>query len=142
MQRNALREGSISMSESGQPVAPRMGALADDDAGNLCLVVRPMFILEACADHATVLRFTPMSVQETAVDVFWFVRGDAVEGEDYQLDEVIWFWKTTGEQDFEICKNNQAGINSAKYQPGPLSEQERDVAEFHDWYKEQLMSAS
>jgi len=132
--RNPLREGSVSTSETGLPIAPRMGNLMDDDAGNLCLVVRPTFILEASADCATVLRFIPDSVLETRVEVYWFVHEDAREGVDYQIEELIWFWKTTADQDFELCINNQAGINSAKYQPGPLSQQERGIIDFQKWY--------
>jgi Rieske 2Fe-2S family protein len=70
------------------------------------------------------------------------VRDDAREGEDYQLDQLLPFWQLTNEQDWEICKWQQKGVDSIGYQPGPLSQRkEYNVDAFIRWYLKQMRSA-
>ncbi|GIT34623.1 MAG: hypothetical protein Ct9H300mP4_09420 [Gammaproteobacteria bacterium] len=49
------------------------------------------------------------------------VHGNATEGKDYDLDELTWLWDVTTKADERIVINNQKGINSRKYQPGPFT---------------------
>ena len=46
--------------------------------------------------------------------------------------------KHTLEEDKEICENNQAGVNSRYYRPGPYSTAEETVDRFCQWYLEEL----
>ena len=65
----------------------------------------------------------------------WLVHKDAVEGTDYDLDKLTTVWKATNEQDRELAENNQKGINSLAYEPGPYSDTiEFGVQNFIDWY--------
>jgi Rieske 2Fe-2S family protein len=73
-------------------------------------------------------------VIETEVEVTLLVRGDAVEGVDYDPEEVGWMWAVTLEQDMMLCERTQQGIQSSVYAPGPHSEDEASVGEFLDWY--------
>jgi Rieske 2Fe-2S family protein len=67
------------------------------------------------------------------------VHQDAREGADYQLDRLLPFWHATNEQDWEICKWQQKGIESIGFMPGPLSERkEYNVDAFIRWYMEEL----
>lgn len=61
-------------------------------------------------------------------------REDAVEGVDFDVERVTWLWRATTEQDVRLCENNQRGVNSRRYQPGPYSETEGEVEAFIQWY--------
>ena len=67
------------------------------------------------------------------------VAAFAVEGKDYDLKAMLPFWHVTNEQDWKICEDQQAGINSSRYVPGPFSRtKEQNVQNFLDWYLGEL----
>jgi Rieske 2Fe-2S family protein len=88
-------------------------------------------------DYAMLVRFTPLAVLETEIEVTWLVRRDAVEGRDYQLADITWLWGNTLREDKTITENNQAGVNSRFYRPGPHSREE-SLDEFLGWYLAQI----
>jgi len=139
--RQAMRPGYVSMSRDGQPVAPLLGRLRHPDAGNFSFFAHPTSICEASGDQAVLIQFTPFGPKRTRADVYWLVRGDAEEGRDYWVDELIWFWKTTAEQDWTICENNQAGVDSVAYRPGPYSLVEGGVETYIRWYLNALTTS-
>jgi Rieske 2Fe-2S family protein len=50
-------------------------------------------------------------------------------------------WDATNDQDRRLVEENQLGINSRAYQPGPYSETyEYGVIDFLQWYSEQMLS--
>ena len=60
---------------------------------------------------------------------------DAVEGVDYDLEELTHVWEMTNDQDRSIVEENAFGIRSPAYEPGPYSvEHEGGVMQFVDWY--------
>jgi Rieske 2Fe-2S family protein len=61
-----------------------------------------------------------------------------VEGKDYDVEKLIAFWKTTAEQDWKLCADNQAGVNSSFYRPGPYSDGEGGPDQFVEWYLHEL----
>jgi phenylpropionate dioxygenase-like ring-hydroxylating dioxygenase large terminal subunit len=132
--RQAMQPGFVSMSADGQLMAPLMGSLEDQDAGNFCFFTRPNGICEASSDHVVLIQFLPLAARRTRANVFWLVDGEAVAGRDYDLAALTWFWTTTAEQDWEICTNNQAGVDSPAYRPGPYSLVEGGVNRFVEWY--------
>jgi Rieske 2Fe-2S family protein len=87
-------------------------------------------------------RLTPMAPQLTEVEITWLVHENAVERRDYDKDRVTWLWKLTSEEDWKLCENNQAGVNSRRYQPGPYSTIEKYRNDgFSIWYLNQLRGA-
>ncbi len=65
----------------------------------------------------------------------WLVHKDAVEGVDYDLDELTHVWTETNDQDRRIVEENAFGIRSPAYEPGPYSElHEGGVIQFVEWY--------
>jgi Rieske 2Fe-2S family protein len=136
--RFSLRDGYVSESMDGRPVAPLMGSLEDRDPGGLAVVVLPNLLLEASADYVMTLRFTPVTPVSTQARVQWLVRDDAVEGRDYDLARLTEFWKVTCEQDWKLCEDNQAGVASRRYEPGPYAPDERGVKHFVQWYLSRL----
>ncbi len=138
--RYPLRPGFASYSLDGKPVAPLMGKHKDYDTGVVGLINYPNFWMDAVADYIWVMRITPLEPSRSVVDLIWLVNGKAEEGRDYEVERLTEFWKITGEQDWHLCENNQKGILSEKYSPGPLSDTETDVVHFHEWYLSALGS--
>ncbi len=132
-----IREGFLTQSRDGQPVAPLMGDFKAYDGGVTSTQFFPINWLVADNDYAMLTRFSPLSLQETELEVTWLVREDAVEGRDYDVEKVTWLWRRTMEEDQTITENNQAGVNSRYYRPGPHSKDE-SLNEFLSWYLECL----
>jgi phenylpropionate dioxygenase-like ring-hydroxylating dioxygenase large terminal subunit len=136
--RYPLRPGVKSYSTEGGAVSIPMGDHKDYNAGVLGLVVLPNFWMDAVSDYMWTMRVTPVSPSTTIIELAWLVDKNAVEGEHYHLDRLTEFWKITGEQDWKLCENNFAGIESTHYQPGPYAPVEIDVVKFVDWYLNRL----
>lgn len=139
--RFSLREGFVTESLDGRSVAPLLGSLQERDIGGMAVVLLPNLLLEASSDYVMALRFTAASPLTTHAHVQWLVRGDAVEGRDYDLERLTAFWKLTCEQDWKLCEDNQAGVRSRRYQPGPYAPDEKGVRHFIQWYLSRLSGA-
>jgi Rieske 2Fe-2S family protein len=100
----------------------------------------PNLLLEVSSDYARLMRLAPVSLHVTRAEMEWLVAEDAVEGRDYEVTRVTEFWRLTAEQDWKLCEDNQAGVNSSRYQPGPYAPVEKGVAHFRDWYRTALTS--
>jgi Rieske 2Fe-2S family protein len=137
--RTALAEGFATESMDGARVAPLMGEYPSADVGVLRMRSLPNFWVHASCDHAVVTRMLPAGLRKTRMRSYWLVHRDAREGEDYQLDRLLPFWHLTNEQDWEICKWQQKGVESVGFVPGPLSERkEYNVDAFIRWYLKAL----
>jgi Rieske 2Fe-2S family protein len=137
--RTVLVEGFDTESMDGQRVAPLMGDYQDADVGVLRMRSLPNFWVHASCDHAVAARLLPVNSRVTRVRGYWLVHEDAREGEDYTLDRLLPFWNLTNEQDWEICKYQQKGVDSVGYEPGPLSKfKEYNVDAFIRWYLKEM----
>src|SRR5208337_1781038 len=125
-----FRKGFVSQSLDGQPVGPLLGSLPERLAGALAVVIYPTFWFEASSDYAMIQRFLPVGPTSTDVEMIWLVHQDAQEGVDYEVERVTAFWKATADQDRIICEDNQAGVNSSSYRPGPYAPVESEVEKF------------
>ncbi len=86
-------------------------------------------------DHTISFRVLPLNANETMVTTKWLVNKDAVEGVDYDLEDLTHVWNETNDQDRRIVEENAFGIRSPAYQPGPYSmEDEGGVMQFVNWY--------
>lgn len=86
-------------------------------------------------DSGLSFRVLPISATETQVTTKWLVHRDAVEGVDYDLTNLTEVWIATNDADRRIVEENQRGILSPAYQPGPYSTvQEGGVDQFVEWY--------
>lgn len=138
-ERYPYQPGFVTMSADGRQIAPPFGQIADIDIGVWSIVQYPNFWLDVNHDYAWAMHLRPLSATLTEVEASWLVRADAVEGRDYDLERLIWFWKTTAEQDWRLCEDNQAGVNSRYYRPGPYSDYaEGGPGQFVDWYLSNL----
>ncbi len=136
--RMPIREGFVTLTEDGQPAGPLLGEFEEYDGAETGVFFGPLSYLYVTNDHATTFRFTPRSAQFTEVVVTWLVREDAVEGVDYDINKLKWMWDETTIQDTRIINDNQKGVNSSRYTPGPYSEGEAGSARFTAWYLTRL----
>ncbi|HEX7197981.1 MAG TPA: SRPBCC family protein [Dongiaceae bacterium] len=72
------------------------------------------------------------------MEVLWLVRGDAREGIDYDREKLTWLWTVTSDADKRIIEDNQRGVNSRFYEPGPLSTMETQERRFVEWYLSEI----
>ncbi|MFN3526220.1 MAG: aromatic ring-hydroxylating oxygenase subunit alpha [Paracoccus sp. (in: a-proteobacteria)] len=136
MARVPLMDNQESFTMSGKAaVARRMGDMPWNDAGSLMFYHFPSSWNHFLPDHAIVFRITPVSPTETQVTTWWLVHKDAVEGTDYDLKTLTDVWMATNDEDRQVVEENQAGILSPAYEPGPYSPtQEAGVIHLIDWY--------
>ncbi len=135
---SALIRGGETGSADGKLVAPVMD-LEGGGAGD-CVFAEAGFLSAflAYADHGVIYRFIPRAALDTEMEVIWLVRGDAVEGRDYDLDRLTWLWDVTSLADKKIIEMNQAGVRSRAYEPGPYSLMEPGTAAYTDRYLSEL----
>lgn len=135
--REPIREGYLTLSEDGRPLAPLIGDFRDFD-GAQTVVFMPFGYFYATGDHATLFRFTPVTPTHTDVVVTWLVHEDAEPGRDYDVERLRWMWHETTIQDTKLIGDNQAGVNSHRYLPGPYGTGERGAEGFVRWYLGQI----
>jgi Rieske 2Fe-2S family protein len=142
-QRYGLKPGFLTGSEDGQPLAPLMGDFKGYDGGAGDFQFGPITFMLNYPDHCVLYRFLPRDLESTDMDLVWFVRGDAKEGRDYDLDRLTWLWHTTTREDEYIIRRNAAGVGSRFFVPGPYHpEFESAAMEFDQWYLDGLRAAT
>ncbi len=140
--RMPLLEGALTMTMDGKAACTKqMGSLTDTDLGSMRMLHLPNTWNHSCGDYAMAFRVMPISAQETMVTTKWLVNKEAVEGRDYDIKRLTEVWKATNEQDKVLAENNQLGVNSSAYQPGPYCKKvEFGVINFIQWYKDSMLS--
>ncbi|WP_374633906.1 aromatic ring-hydroxylating dioxygenase subunit alpha [Paracoccus sp. (in: a-proteobacteria)] len=141
--RTPLLEGAESYTMDGKVAVSRPNSsLPFRDAGALLKFSYPASWNHFLSDHSILFRLTPVSPTQTALVTKWLVHKDAVEGVDYDLKRLTEVWIATNDEDREVVENNQRGIGSPAYEPGPYSQiHEGGVIQFTDWYAHALIRA-
>ena len=135
--RMPLLRDAVSFTMSGKAAVkrPLSDSVLTPQIGSLLLFHYPTTWNHVLGDHATSFRVLPIGPNKTEVTTKWLVHKDAVEGVDYSIDEMTKVWIATNDQDRRIIEENQFGINSPAYTPGPYSPvHEGGVLQFVDWY--------
>lgn len=126
---------AVSYTMDGKAAAPMLPGMPFANAGSLLFFHYPNTWNHFLSDHVLNFRVLPVSPTETEVVTTWLVHKDAVEGRDYDLNRLTEVWLATNDEDRRVVEENQAGINSPAYEPGPYSQkQESGVIQFIDWY--------
>jgi Rieske 2Fe-2S family protein len=140
--RYAMRSGAVTASEDGSAVAPLMGDRTAYDGTFTNFYVGPLNHFLAYGDYGAIFRYTPRSVMETDLSITWLVRADAREGIDYNIDRVTWLWRVTAGADKRIVEDNQLGVMSRYYRPGPYADPaEIRSLQFIEWYLHEIDGA-
>jgi phenylpropionate dioxygenase-like ring-hydroxylating dioxygenase large terminal subunit len=134
---SALSEGFASATPDGR-AGRLMGSFRESDGNSTYFDIGPTSDFLAYPDHGVIYRFIPRAVDHTEMELIWLVEAGAVEGKDYDLEQLTWLWKATSVEDKRIVEMNQAGINSRYFEPGPYSRQEAFADRFVEWYLAEL----
>ena len=133
---------AVSYTMDGKAAAPVIPGMPFANAGSLLFFHYPNTWNQFLSDHVLNFRVLPISATETEVTTTWLVHKDAVEGRDYDLTRLTEVWIATNDEDRCVVEENQIGINSPAYEPGPYSaKQESGVVQFVDWYVNKLTGA-
>ena len=137
--RYPLKSGYLSFSMDGKPlVAKPLSSTNDGNLGTMRWATEPSEFSHVSSDSVFTFRVNPVSPLTTVVIARWLVHKDAVEGQDYEVDRLIHMWNETNFQDRDLAENNQRGVSSIGYVPGPYSASfEPYVRRFVDWYCQQ-----
>lgn len=141
--RTPLLDGGESYTMNGKVAVTRPNSsLPFRDAGALLKFRYPATWNHFLSDHVILFRVTPIGPMETEVTTKWLVHKDAVEGQDYDLQRLTEVWIATNDEDREVVENNQRGIVSPAYAPGPYSPtHEGGNIQFTDWYARAMIRA-
>lgn len=142
--RMPLKEGTQVMTMDGKAGSQKtMGRIQNRELGSLRILHLPNSWNHMQSDHAVVFQVLPVSAQKTRVITKWLVHKDALEGQDYDKERLCQVWDATNRQDRTLAENNQRGVNSLAYQPGPYSETyEFGVINFVNWYCKEVLANS
>ncbi len=136
--RMPIRDGFKTATKDGAPAGPLMGDFKEYDNAETGIFFGALSYFYLNNDYATTFRVTPVSTNQTKVTINWLVHEDAAENIDYDVEHVKWLWHVTTLQDAKIVNENQIGVNSSRYEPGPYSEREYGTADFISWYLARL----
>lgn len=136
--RYPLYDGVRTGGPEGNPVAPLMGKFTDYDGGVTSTHFAPSSFFIAYPDHGVIYRFIPLTRGTSAMELIWLVKGGAKAGTDYDLDKLTWLWRVTTEADKRITENNQKGVNSRFYEPGPYAPAEPNAIRWIEWYLDEI----
>jgi Rieske 2Fe-2S family protein len=136
--RTAMFDAYVTGSRDGKPLAPLLGNITGYDGGASDFVFGGFSFLLAYSDHVVAYVFTPVDAQSCRCDIYWYVRGDAEEDKDYDVEELTWLWDVTTLADKEIIVNNWKGVQSKYYSPGPFSAMEQYERIWGEWILQEL----
>lgn len=135
---------SVAMTVDGSPGSARLLGTLDEsqrELGSVRLLHLPNTWNHVQSDHVVSFSVLPISATETKLVTRWLVHRDAVEGIDYDIGHLTKVWEATNSQDRVLAENNQRGIASRGYRPGPyVPVIENGTAEFTSWYRDTLLA--
>jgi Rieske 2Fe-2S family protein len=131
-----LNAGTQSLTMDGKPCVSRtLGRVGNGDVGSLRWSLEPHCFAHALGDYVFMFSAMPTAPEETVVTAKWLVSADAIEGVDYTIPRLTELWDRTNLQDRDLTENNQRGVRSVGFVPGPYSPNaESLVLRFVDWY--------
>lgn len=91
------------------------------------------------SDHAVITYIIPLAPDKTLVRSTWLVHADAVEGVDYNVNDLTEVWIATNNQDKRLVEITHEGTQDPAYIPGTFSSfTEAYVEQFSRWYAARL----
>ncbi|HEU4405978.1 MAG TPA: aromatic ring-hydroxylating dioxygenase subunit alpha [Polyangiaceae bacterium] len=131
-----LSPGVESLTRSGRPAGPPVGALPAEDMNRVYYYsIFPNMLLSLHPDYVMVHRLRPVSPARTLVTCEWLFHPEAGERPGFDPDDAASFWDEVNRQDWRLCELSQAGVSSRAYRPGPYSPRESVTAA---WDREYL----
>ncbi len=133
--RLALANGAVTHSVDGKLVCQKLiGPFKEPETSSLSVWTQPNSWHHFCCDHVVTFSLTPISADKTLLRTSWLVHADAVEGVDYDPDNLAALWRATNTQDGWLSSVNHQGICSDGYRQGRYAIEEKLVEDFKDFY--------
>ena len=133
--RLALANGAVTQSIDGKLASKKLiGPFKEPETSSLSVWTQPNSWHHFCCDHLVTFSLTPISANKTMLRTSWLVHEDAVEGVDYDPDNIAALWRKTNEQDGWFSMVNHQGIENDGYAQGPYAVEEKLVEDFKDFY--------
>ncbi|HZV10035.1 MAG TPA: RHO alpha subunit C-terminal catalytic domain-containing protein, partial [Novosphingobium sp.] len=140
--RIGLANGSLSQTLNGQPASQKLIWNVDHaEPTSLSIWTHPNSWHHFCCDHVITFSVLPIAPDKTLVRTSWLVHEDAVEGEDYTVENLTAVWNATNQQDRKLAELNHAGIATDGYRPGMYALEENLVDAFKTFYVEKAQAA-
>ncbi|MFV0434927.1 MAG: aromatic ring-hydroxylating oxygenase subunit alpha [Leucobacter sp.] len=137
--REAMDGAGESFSATGRRLSKKLlGSLRDFRLGRCSLHLQPNSWFHFLSDHIVTFAAFPIAPGQTLVRTTWLVADDAVEGVDYNVDELTHVWKQTNLQDKAFVEMCQLGAASPAYEQGPYMDSEYQVEAFINWYANRM----
>lgn len=144
---SGFRVGRMTMDKAGESqtldtkIASKklLGKFTETRLGDLSIHTQPNSWHHLMSDHIVSFAVFPLSANQTLVKTKWLVHKDAVEGVDYNMENLTRVWRETNAQDSRLVGLSQLGAQSPGYVQGPYSKQtEGQVEQFAAWYISRL----
>lgn len=130
-----LAEGAYAATLDGQPASKLpIWSIPETISSSLSLHTQPNSWHHFFCDHVVTFSLTPLGPDSTLLRTSWLVREDAVEGRDYDVENLCAVWRATNRQDGHLSELNHAGIATDGYSQGYYSLDEQMVEAFKDFY--------
>ncbi|HIQ18496.1 MAG TPA: aromatic ring-hydroxylating dioxygenase subunit alpha [Novosphingobium capsulatum] len=140
--RLGLAHGALSQTIDGQPASKKLIWPFDHaEPTSISVWTHPNSWHHFCCDHVITFSVMPLSAGQTLVRTSWLVHEDAVEGEDYTVENLTKVWKATNRQDRKLAELNHAGIATDGYRQGQYALEENLVDAFKTFYVERGKAA-
>lgn len=112
-----------------------LGSIDDPRHGALHFWTQPNSWHHFMSDHVVTFSVIPLDAEQSLLRTRWLVHKDAVEGVDYDVENLTSVWTATNAQDSALVGLCQEGARSPAYEPGPYSPHtEMLVEKFSNWY--------
>ena len=140
--RLALADGKVSQTLDGKVASQKLlGPFKEPETSSLSIWTEPNNWNHFCCDHVLTFSLTPLAADRTLLRTSWLVHEDAVEGTDYNVENLTAVWRATNQQDGYLAALNHQGILTDGYRQGPYAPEEKLVEHFKEYYVEQGLAA-
>ena len=137
-----LANGAVSQTLDGKVACTKLiGGFSAPETSSLSVWTQPNSWHHFCCDHVVTFSLTPLAPDKTLLRTSWLVHEDAVEGVDYDAENLAAVWRATNHQDSRLSALNHAGIRTDGYVPGPYAIEEKLVENFKDFYVRNSLKA-
>jgi Rieske 2Fe-2S family protein len=137
-----LADGAVSQTMDGRIASQKLlGPFTQPNTSSLSVWTQPNSWHHFCCDHIVTFSAVPITTDKTLVRTSWLVREDAVEGVDYDIDNLTAVWRATNLQDAYLAAINHRGIAGDGYRQGPYSTEEKLIEYFKDFYTSRARAA-
>ena len=140
--RLALADGKVSQTLDGKVASQKLlGPFKEPETSSLSIWTEPNNWNHFCCDHVLTFSLTPLAADRTLLRTSWLVHEDAVEGTDYNVENLTAVWRATNQQDGYLAALNHRGILTDGYRQGPYAPEEKLVEHFKEYYVQQGLAA-